>query len=168
MQVMESMLTGESLPVVKETSSVPPEAALGDRKCMAFAATAVMAGQGIGVVVATADKTEIGKIGALVAQTEDQPTQLQIQLEIFGRWVAGITILVAVAAFLIIKIGRDLSTNEAFLSAVGIAVAIIPEGLPAVVTISMAVGVQHMATHKAIIRQLPAVETLGSVTCICR
>lgn len=126
--VGESMLTGESLPVRKTLDTVPADAPLGDRKNMLFSATLVQQGQGTAVVTATGDQAEIGRINAMVSAVEDEPTQLQQSLELFGRYIAVATILLAVASFLIIKVGRNRSTNEAFLSSVGIAVALIPEG----------------------------------------
>ncbi|KAG1675876.1 hypothetical protein FOA52_001533 [Chlamydomonas sp. UWO 241] len=167
LQVQEAMLTGESHPISKNLKPVKAESALGDRKCMAFSATTVSAGQGKGVVVATGDNAEIGKINTLVSQVETTRTNLLIQMEILGRWLAVIVVVIAVAAFLLALLHADEGFTSSFESAVAIAVAMIPEGLPALVTIVLALGTKKMADNKAIIRQLPCVETLGSLTVIC-
>lgn len=167
LQVQEAMLTGESLPVAKNLLAVSEEGALGDRKCMGYSTTLVMSGQALGVVTATGDRAEIGKINAMVGGVESTRTNLVVQLEIFGRWISIIVIIIAVSAFLIAMFVGKEEWGDAFNSAVAIAVAIIPEGLPAVVTITLAMGISHMASNNAIIRQLPAVETLGSLTVIC-
>lgn len=163
----ESMLTGESVPVAKALAPVEAEAPLGDRKCMAFSATLVTAGSGTGVVVATGDNAEVGRISTLVGGVDVTPTHLAVQLEYFGRLIAVATVLLALGSFLIIKLWRNQSTDDAFKATVSIGVAIIPEGLPAVVTVALAIASQHMAVRNAIVRQLAAVETLGSVTVIC-
>ena len=111
-------------------------------------------GQGLGLVVATGDLTAIGSINALVQGEAEKPSSLQVQLEIFGRWVTIITVLIGIAAFLLAFFYNKTDWAEAFRASVAIAVAIIPEGLPAVVTITMALGVSNMATKKAIIRKL--------------
>ncbi|GBF92410.1 carbonate dehydratase [Raphidocelis subcapitata] len=167
LQVMEAMLTGESVPISKNLVVVEAASALGDRKCMGFSATTVSAGQGLGVVVATGDSAEIGKINRLVSQVESAKTNLIIQMEILGRWLASIVCLIALGAFLLAFLRAKESFSHAFESAVAIAVAMIPEGLPALVTIVLALGTKKMADHNAIIRQLPCVETLGSLTVIC-
>lgn len=169
LQVQEAMLTGESLPVAKGTAPAASKAALGDRRCMGFSATLVMSGQALGVVVETGDWAEIGKINALVAgvDADAMKTNLLVQLEIFGRFISIVVLIIGVTALLVAHLARDVPIGIAFQAAVAIAVAIIPEGLPAVVTITLAVGVQSMASKHAIIRQLPAVEALGSVNVIC-
>lgn len=167
LQVQEAMLTGESLPVSKNLQPVSESAALGDRKCMAYSATTVMAGQGTGVVVATGDNAEIGRISKLVNQVKPIKTNLLVQLELLGRWLSVMVFIVVVAAFLLAKFKQHETFVEAFKSAVAIAVAIIPEGLAAIVTITLAIGTTVMARNNAIIRQLPCVETLGSLTVIC-
>eukprot|EP00879_Flechtneria_rotunda_P004077 GHRR01004322.1.p1 GENE.GHRR01004322.1~~GHRR01004322.1.p1 ORF type:complete len:859 (+),score=261.06 GHRR01004322.1:236-2812(+) len=167
LQVQEAMLTGESVPISKNLQSVPERAALGDRKCMAFSATTVSAGQGLGVVIATGDNAEIGKISKMVSQVDTVRTNLLVQMEILGRWLATIVVLIAIGAFLLAFFRAKEGFTNAFESAVAIAVAMIPEGLPALVTIVLALGTKKMADHNAIIRQLPCVETLGSLTVIC-
>ncbi len=163
LQILESMLTGESLAVTKTIGEVAEKAGVGDRKNLAFSATLVQQGQGTGVVVATGDQTQIGEINALVAGEAEKPSSLQVQLDTFGQLVTGLTVLIAVASFCLAVFYTGATYAEAFRSAVAIAVAIIPEGLPAVVTITLALGVNEMASQKAIVRKLPAVETLGSV-----
>lgn len=163
----ESMLTGESVPVAKSLKAVAADAPLGDRVCMAFSATLVTGGSGLGVVVATGDNAEVGKISSLVGGVESGPTHLAVQLEYFGRFIAVGTILLAVGSYLVVKLWRNYDSNTAVNAAATIAVSIIPEGLPAVVTVCLAIASQHMAARNAIVRQLAAVETLGSVTVIC-
>ncbi|KAI8475578.1 MAG: cation transporting ATPase [Monoraphidium minutum] len=167
LQVQEAMLTGESVPISKNLIAVPEASGLGDRKCMAFSATTVSAGQGLGVVVATGDNAQIGQINRLVSQVESTKTNLIIQMEILGRWLAIVVVTIAIGAFLLAFLKAKEGFTHAFESAVAIAVAMIPEGLPALVTIVLALGTKKMADQKAIIRQLPCVETLGSLTVIC-
>ncbi|KIY95681.1 ATPase, P-type (transporting), HAD superfamily, subfamily IC [Monoraphidium neglectum] len=167
LQVQEAMLTGESVSISKNLIPVAEASGLGDRKCMAFSATTVSAGQGLGVVVATGDNAQIGQINKLVSQVESTKTNLIIQMEILGRWLATIVVLIALGAFLLAFLLAKEGFVHAFESAVAIAVAMIPEGLPALVTIVLALGTKKMADQKAIIRQLPCVETLGSLTVIC-
>jgi magnesium-transporting ATPase (P-type) len=124
-------------------------------------------GQGVGVVTATGDAAEIGKINALVGSVSSTKTPLLVQLEDFGRVLSIFSVVLAIVTFIVGYEARGMPWQEAFKDAVTVAVAIIPEGLPSVVTITLALGVQHMAKNNAIIRQLPAVETLGSVSVIC-
>ncbi|KAJ3412409.1 hypothetical protein HDV05_000767 [Chytridiales sp. JEL 0842] len=167
LETLEAMLTGESVPVSKNLDSVPVSASLGDRKCMAFSATTVLQGQGVGVVVATGDEAEIGKISKMVTNVAQLKTNLLIQMEILGRWLAVVVLFAGVLSLLLAIFRSKQSFSEAFKSAVAIAVAIIPAGLPALVTITLAIGTTIMAKNNAIIRQLPCVETLGSLTVIC-
>ncbi len=167
LQAQEAILTGESLPVEKSTEAVPATSELGDRSSMAFSGTLVTYGQATGVVVATGEETEIGRISAMLAEVETLTTPLLRQLAVFGRWLTA-----AIVAFAALTFGfgvwvRHYSASDMFLAAVGLAVAAIPEGLPAIMTITLAIGVQRMAARNAIIRRLPAVETLGSVSVIC-
>ena len=166
-QVDESALTGESLPVEKNTSALPPDTVLADRDCMAYSGTLVTRGQGMGVVIATASDTEIGRISALLAGVEQLTTPLLRQMALFGQWLTIAILGLACLSFLFGVVLRDYSATEMFMASVGLAVAAIPEGLPAIMTITLAIGVQRMASRKAIIRRLPAVETLGTVRVIC-
>lgn len=167
LRIEESILTGEAVAVEKTVEAVPAEAVVGDRFCLAFSGTLVVYGQGRGVVVATGANTEIGQISALLAEVKTLETPLLKKMADFGHRltvaIGGLTLV----AFLLGVWWRDFSLEEMFLAAVGLAVAAIPEGLPAIVTITLAIGVQRMAGRNAIIRRLPAVETLGSVTVIC-
>ncbi|WP_409567846.1 cation-transporting P-type ATPase [Rugamonas sp. DEMB1] len=167
LRIEEAALTGESVAVDKGGQSAPADAALGDRACMAYSSTLVTYGQGVGVVVATGAGTEIGRISAMLADVQELATPLLRQLAAFGRWLTWATLLLAGLAFAFGTWVRAYSAADMFLVAVGLAVALIPEGLPAIMTITLAIGVQRMARRNAIIRRLPAVEALGSVTIIC-
>ena len=167
LKIDESMLTGESLAVRKQTEQVPEEAALGDRLCMAYAGTLVTAGQGLGVVARTGEQTEIGRISTLLEEVETLTTPLTRQMSQFAGTLTLAILAIAAATAVFGVTVRGYSLEEMFLAAVGLAVAAIPEGLPAIITIALAIGVQRMATQRAIIRRLPAVETLGSVSTIC-
>ena len=163
----EAILTGESVPVEKDTEPVAAEAPLGDRRSIGFSGTLVTAGQGSGVVVATGRHTELGRISALLSRVEQLETPLIRQMNTFASRLTIVIGALAVGLFSIAVLGRGYELNEAFLAVVAIAVASIPEGLPAVLTITLAIGVQRMAGRHAIIRRLPAVETLGSISTIC-
>ncbi len=167
LQIQEAALTGESLPVDKNTQAVPTDALLGDRTSMAYSGTVVTYGQGTGVVVATGAATEIGRISELLAEVQTLTTPLLQKMDEFARWltIAILAICAFVVAFGTLVWGFDLA--EMFMAAVGLAVSAIPEGLPAIITITLAIGVERMAHRNAIVRQLPAVETLGSVMTIC-
>ncbi len=167
LQIDEAALTGESVPVEKGVASLPDDTALADRRCMAYSGTLVTHGQGTGAVVATGARTEIGRISALVAGVQQLTTPLLRQMAQFGRWLTAAILLVATASFAFGVLLRDYTAAEMFLASVGLAVAAIPEGLPAIMTITLAIGVQRMARRNAIIRRLPAVETLGTVGVIC-
>jgi len=167
LQIQESVLTGESLAVEKTTDEVGKESVIGDRLCMAYSGTIVTHGQGRGVVVEIAAKTEIGRISALVSGVESLTTPLLRQMDQFGRWLTVAILGIALITFLFGLLIRDYAAIEMFLAAVSLAVAAIPEGLPAIMTITLAIGVQRMAKRNAIIRKLPAVETLGAVSVIC-
>ena len=167
LQIQESVLTGESLAVEKITEPVAQEAVIGDRRCMAYSGTLVTHGQGAGVVVATGPQTEIGRISTLVSEVESVTTPLLRQMAQFGRWLTLAILGIAIVTFAFGSLVRDYATAEMFLAAVSLAVAAIPEGLPAIMTITLAIGVQRMAWRNAIIRRLPAVETLGAVSVIC-
>lgn len=167
LRVEEAALTGESVPVEKSTQPVEAGAAIGDRTCIAYSGTLIAHGQARGVVVATGDRTEIGRIGKLLEGVEALSTPLLRKLDTFGRWLSAVTVGFAAAMFAFGVLLRGYTMPDMFTAAVGLAVAAIPEGLPAVLTITLAIGVQRMAKRNAIIRRLPAVETLGSVTVIC-
>ena len=167
LQIQESALTGESIAVEKITEPVAQQAMLGDRRCLAYSGTLVTHGQGAGVVIATGAQTEIGHISSLVADVESLTTPLLRQMAQFGRWLTLAILAIAIVAFVFGSFVRDYAFAEMFLAAVSLAVAAIPEGLPAIMTITLAIGVQRMAGRNAIIRKLPAVETLGAVNVIC-
>ncbi|MCP4048242.1 MAG: HAD-IC family P-type ATPase, partial [Gammaproteobacteria bacterium] len=143
------------------------ESVIGDRRCMAYSGTIVTHGQGSCVVVATGAQTEIGRISTLVSEVELVTTPLLRQMAQFGRWLTVAILGIAIITFTFGTLIRDYVVTEMFLAAVSLAVAAIPEGLPAIMTITLAIGVQRMARRNAIIRRLPAVETLGAVTVIC-
>ncbi len=169
LRVNEASLTGESLPVSKAVEPLPRDAFLGDRRNMVFMGTTVDGGRGKAVVVETGMGTELGKIAGLVQQESKEETPLQRQLDRLGRQI-GIAVLAAAGLIFLIGILRvpDPSHVELlFLTAVGLAVAAIPEGLPAIVTISLAIGLQRMIRRHALIRKLPAVEALGAASVIC-
>ncbi len=167
LHIEEAALTGESVAADKSVEPVPVDAPLGDRSCMAYSGTLVTYGQGVGVVVAIGAATEIGRISAMLAEVQVLATPLLRQLAVFGRWLTWAILVLAGFAFAFGVWVRGYSAADMFLVAVGIAVAAIPEGLPAIMTITLAIGVQRMARRNAIIRRLPAVEALGSVTVIC-
>ncbi|KAA3630709.1 MAG: HAD family hydrolase, partial [Proteobacteria bacterium] len=167
LRIDESLLTGESVAAGKTAEPVEPDAALGDRVGVAYSGTMVTYGQGVGVAVACGDDTEIGRISALLARVQVLTTPLTRQMARFARGLTGaILVFAAFTALYGIKV-HGYAASEMFLAAVGLAVAAIPEGLPAIITITLAIGVQRMAGRNAIIRRLPAVETLGSVSVIC-
>ena len=167
LRIEEAALTGESTAVEKNTDAVDATAVLGDRYCMAYSSTLVVYGQGTGVVVATADATEIGRISAMLQEVQTLTTPLLRQMEVFGRWLTVAIMALAALTFLFGWLVHQFGLGDMFLAAVSMAVAAIPEGLPAVLTITLALGVQRMAGRNAIVRRLPAVEALGSVTTIC-
>ena len=167
LRIEEAVLTGEAEAVEKSLEPVAAEAAIGDRSTMAYSGTLVSYGQGLGVVVATGEATEIGRISTLLEQVEAIGTPLLRQMAQFGRWLSAAIVGVAAATFLAGVFWRGQPVEAMFMAAVALAVAAIPEGLPAIMTIILAIGVQRMARRNAIIRQLPAVEALGAVTVIC-
>ncbi|MEZ5444398.1 MAG: cation-transporting P-type ATPase [Gammaproteobacteria bacterium] len=167
LKVEEAILTGESMAVDKSVEPVAQDAALGDRSTMAYSGTFVAAGQGVGVAVATGAHTELGRISALMGEVEELKTPLIRQMDRFAKQLTAVILGVSLLAFLYARFARGYAVAEAFMTVVGLAVAAIPEGLPAVMTITLAIGVKRMAARNAIIRRLPAVETLGSVSVIC-
>lgn len=167
LRIDESALTGESVPAEKDAAAAPADAPLGDRRGMAYAGTLVTSGQGTGVVVATARATEIGRIDRLLAGVAIGSTPLLRQIDRFGRLLAMAILLLAGATFAFGVLLRGHAPAEMFMMVVALAASAIPEGLPAIMTITLALGVQRMARRQAIVRRLPAVEALGSVTVIC-
>ena len=167
LRVSEAILTGESVPVEKCTRAVNPDAALGDRSSMAYSGTQVAYGQAHGVVVATGSRTEIGRIGKLVGNIQTLSTPLTRRLDQFARRITAFILIVGLFTFVYGHFVAGMDTFSIFLAVVGLSVAAIPEGLPAIVTIVLAIGTSIMAKNRATIRRLPAVETLGSVTMIC-
>ncbi len=166
-EATEASLTGESVPTVKDAdASVSTTAALGDRATMVYGSTIIARGRAVAIVTATGDRTEVGRIGRLMAGVERQPTPLERQLTRLGQWL-----LVAGGALVTLIIGlgllRGQPWQEMVIFGVALAVAAVPEALPAVVTISLAIGAQRMARRNALIRRLPAVETLGATNVIC-
>ncbi|MEH6461160.1 cation-translocating P-type ATPase [Chitinimonas sp. JJ19] len=166
LRTSEAALTGESTPVDKHAQALPAETVLGDRRNMAYASTLVVAGQGSGVVTATGDHTEAGKVSGLIAGAAELSTPLTRKLTVFTRYLL-VAILALAALTFAVGIWRGESAFNMFMAAVALAVGAIPEGLPAAVTITLAIGVARMSRRRAIIRKLPAVETLGSTTVIC-
>ena len=167
LQIEEAALTGESVPVAKNVAAVAPDALLGDRTSMAYAGTVVTYGQGTGVVVATGVATEIGRISTMLAEVKGLTTPLLQRMGEFGQWLTVIILALASAVFGIGTWFWNFPSTEMFMAAVGLAVGAIPEGLPAVITITLSIGVERMARRKAIIRRLRTIETLGAVTTIC-
>jgi magnesium-transporting ATPase (P-type) len=167
LQIQEAILTGESVPSDKSTAPVAQDAALGDRSSMAYSGTMVTAGQGRGLVVSTGAATEIGRISSLLATVEVLTTPLVRQMNVFAKWLTLLILLIAAVLLAFGYFVEHYEFTEMFMAVVGLSVAAIPEGLPAVLTITLAVGVQAMARRNAIVRRLPAIETLGSVSVIC-
>ena len=163
----EAALTGESVPIDKSTDPFPEKATVGDRKGMAFSGTLVASGRGTGVVVATGAETELGRINQMMAAVSSLETPLLRQIKKFGYAITVVIVVVSALVFVYGKWVRHMPFVDIFRPVVGIAVSAIPEGLPALITVTLAIGVQRMARRNAIIRLLPAVETLGSVSRIC-
>jgi len=166
LRVDESMLTGESLSVEKELGELPQSITLNDRSNMVFSGTYVTYGRAKGIVVATAAHTQIGKIATLMDETQKSETPLTQKITAFSSVLLYVILALAAVTF-VVGILRQSSMLETFMASVALAVGAIPEGLPAAVTVTLAIGVNRMAKKNAIIRKLPAVETLGSVTTIC-
>lgn len=163
----EAVLTGESVPVEKSVDVARPDAALGDRRSMLWSGTLITSGTASGLAVATGRDTEIGRIGGLLEGVEQLTTPLVAQMDHFARWLS---FLILLAAALLLVYGYFVGHHdfsELFMAVVGLSVAAIPEGLPAVMTITLAIGVQAMARRHAIVRRLPAIEAIGSVSVIC-
>ncbi|MDT8409570.1 MAG: HAD-IC family P-type ATPase [Wenzhouxiangellaceae bacterium] len=167
LRIEQAALTGESVPVSKHHEPVAKAAALADRRSMAYSGTLVVGGQAVGVVVATGSQTEIGRISTMISEVEQLTTPLILQINRFGHHLT--LLLLCVTAIMIASAWwlHDMRLADGFVAGVALIVAAIPEGLPAIITITLAIGVRRMAWRHAIIRRLPAVETLGSVTVIC-
>jgi calcium-translocating P-type ATPase len=163
----EAALTGESVPIDKTTDPVSERATVGDREGMAFSGTLVASGRGTGVVVGTGTDTELGRINQMIAAVSPLETPLLRQIKKFGYAITAVIGVVSVIVFLFGRWVREMPFVDIFQAVVSIAVSVIPEGLPALITVTLAIGVQRMAQRHAIIRRLPAVETLGSVSRIC-
>ena len=167
LRIEEAALTGESEPIDKGVAAIDrDDLALGDRVCMAYSGTQVSAGRGRGIVIATGMRTELGHIASLLQSVESEPTPLQVRLDKVGKQLALLGIAVALLVVVMGAIAGE-AFGDLVLTAISVAVAVIPEGLPAVVTFTLAIGAQRMLRRNALIRKLPAVETLGSVTVIC-
>lgn len=167
LMVDESVLTGESVAVEKAAPPVGEAVPLGDRTSLAFSGTLVTYGQAKGLVVATGAGTEIGRISHLLAEVTTLQTPLLRQMAVFARWLTGAILGLGAVIFAFGLLVRDYGFSEIFMAVVGLSVAAIPEGLPAILTITLAIGVQQMARQHTIVRRLPAIETLGSVSLIC-
>jgi len=167
LRVDEALLTGESVAVTKADAPVAADAVLGDRRCMLYSGSLVVSGQARAVVTATARLTELGRISTLLGKVEEVSTPLLRQIAGFSRWLALAILIMAAGTFVLGTLWRDHAPSEMFMMAVALAASAIPEGLPAIMTVTLALGVRRMARRHAIIRKLPAVETLGSVTVIC-
>ncbi|HRQ89151.1 MAG TPA: HAD-IC family P-type ATPase, partial [Bacteroidia bacterium] len=166
LQIDEAPLTGESLPVDKHADPLPADTVLADRRNLAFAGTLATHGRGEGVVFDTGDRTETGRIARLISESVEIDTPLTRKIAVFSRLLLWAILAVAALTFLL-GIARGEKAMEMFMVAVAVAVGAIPEGLPAAVTVVLAIGVSRMARRRAVIRKLPAVETLGSTTVIC-
>lgn len=163
----EASLTGESLPIYKTIAPIEKvELPIGDRKNIVFMGTVVLSGKGYMLVTATGTNTELGRIATLLSRTQEEPTPLQIRLQELGRRLVYICLGIVAVVF-VLGILRGISFLDVLLTATSLAVAAVPEGLPAIVTISLAIGVKKMVKRKALIRRLPSVETLGCVSVIC-
>ena len=167
LKIEEAVLTGEAAASDKSVDPVGPDAALGDRASMAYSGTMVASGQGAGLVVATGAATELGRISAMVGGVETLTTPLLRQMNVFAQRLTIVILALAACVCVFAFMARGYEIEHAFMAAVGVAVSAIPEGLPAVMTITLAIGVKRMADRNAIIRSLPAVETLGAVSTIC-
>jgi P-type E1-E2 ATPase len=167
LQVNEAALTGESAPVSNtEDALVTPGSSLPERSTMVFAGTLVVAGSARAVVVATGGATELGAIGRLVGETTYRKTPLEVQLDVLGQQLVWVALLIAAATAVLTWIHGG-SLSLVLESAIALAVAAVPEGLPAVATIGLALAVHRMASRHALVRRLPVVEALGSVTVLC-
>ncbi|TPE62677.1 HAD-IC family P-type ATPase [Sandaracinobacter neustonicus] len=167
LSIDEALLTGESVTSEKQEQAVAADASIGDRSNMGFSGTLIATGQAKAVVVKTGVHTEIGRISAMLQQVESVSTPLLRQIDRFARRFTWFVLAGSVLLFAFAVLARDFEWTEALIAVVALAVGVVPEGLPAVITITLAIGVQRMAARKAVIRKLPAVETLGATSVIC-
>lgn len=167
LRVEEAILTGESTVVDKHTDALTGDLPLGDRTNMLFSGTTVSGGGGVGVVVATGQATELGRINQMMADVETNRTPLLVQMDKLGKAIFVIILAMMAVLFVFSVLLRDMPMGELLLSLISLAVAAVPEGLPAIISIILSLGVQAMARKRAIIRKLPTVETLGAMTVVC-
>ncbi len=167
LQVDEAALTGESRPVTKNLNLVQSDVGVGDRKNMIYMGTVVTGGRAVAVVTGTGMSSEFGKIAGMVQSIDVEDPPLRIKMEKMGRQLAAISVVLTVWVFIILWFVHDRTLGEVFMTSISLAVSAIPEGLPAVLTITLTLGTARMARHKAIVRRLASVETLGSTTVIC-
>jgi len=167
LRIEEAILTGESIAVTKQTAAIDDEVMIGDRYNLVFSGTTISAGSGKGVVIATGADTELGKINHMMADIKQHRTPLLVQMDKLGKAIFAIILAMMAALFVFMLLLRDMPMGELLLSLIGLAVAAVPEGLPAIISIILSLGVQAMAGKKAIIRKLPTVETLGAMTVVC-
>ena len=167
LRVEEAILTGESTVVEKNTDALSGELPLGDRYNLLYSGTTVSAGGGKGLVVATGGETELGHINQMMSDIEKHRTPLMVQMDKLGKTIFITILVMMVVLFVFSLLFRDMPVSELVLSLISLAVAAVPEGLPAIISIILSLGVQAMARRKAIIRKLPTVETLGAMTVIC-
>lgn len=167
LRVEEAILTGESTVVDKTVDALEGELPLGDRKNLLFSGTTISAGAGVGVVIATGQETELGHINQMMTEIEKHRTPLLVQMDKLGKAIFSIIIVMMVGLFIFSLLLRDMPMGELLLSLISLAVASVPEGLPAIISIILSLGVQTMARKRAIIRKLPTVETLGAMSVIC-
>jgi len=167
LQVGEAALTGESRPVTKNLNLVQSDVGVGDRKNMIYMGTVVTGGRAVAVVTGTGMSSEFGKIAGMVQSIDVEDPPLRIKMEKMGRQLAAISVVLTLWVFIILWFVHDRTLGEVFMTSISLAVSAIPEGLPAVLTITLTLGTARMARHKAIVRRLASVETLGSTTVIC-
>ncbi len=167
LRIQEAILTGESVAVDKSPGPVAADAPLGDRRSMAFTGTMVAGGQGRGIAVATGAATEIGRISGMISDVQSVETPLIRQMGVFAKWLTGFILAFSAVVMVFGLTVGGYTFDELFLALVGLSVAAIPEGLPAILTVTLAIGVQGMARRNAIVRRLPAIEALGAVSVIC-
>lgn len=167
LQAQEAILTGESLPAEKQIMPVSESALLGERSSILYSGTLVTTGRGLGVVVVTGTNTEVGKIGELLSRIKSVDTPLLRQMNVFGHWLTALIVAIGIIVFAVGAFVWHDSSTDMFMAIVGLIVAAVPEGLPPIMTIILAIGIARMAKQNAIVRRMPAVETMGAVTTIC-